>query len=160
MNASDHPHGGGRGKSKGNVHPVSPWGQPVSFQILYVSDTMVMLTMGVGQIRLQDEKEAQCQQVCCPRKTSEPGQETSEEVDASPRRMHSVCGYCKLRHSSVQIDHTNGTSLSNPPRAPKHQQWLLAENLTKIQEHSAPTSHAPPPLRSHNRDFKSNPTAT
>lgn len=24
----DHPHGGGRGKSKGNRHPVSPWGQP------------------------------------------------------------------------------------------------------------------------------------
>lgn len=32
MNASDHPHGGGRGKSKGNVHPVSIWGTPVSFQ--------------------------------------------------------------------------------------------------------------------------------
>ncbi|KAI9816420.1 MAG: hypothetical protein M1832_005087 [Thelocarpon impressellum] len=28
MNAADHPHGGGRGKSKGNVHPVSPWGLP------------------------------------------------------------------------------------------------------------------------------------
>ncbi|KAI9674755.1 MAG: hypothetical protein M1817_001659 [Caeruleum heppii] len=28
MNAADHPHGGGRGKSKGNVHPVSPWGMP------------------------------------------------------------------------------------------------------------------------------------
>lgn len=28
--AADHPHGGGRGKSKGNVHPVSPWGLPVS----------------------------------------------------------------------------------------------------------------------------------
>ena len=31
MNASDHPHGGGRGKSKGNVHPKSPWGMPVSY---------------------------------------------------------------------------------------------------------------------------------
>jgi ribosomal protein L2 len=30
MNAVDHPHGGGRGKSKGNVHPMSPWGKPVS----------------------------------------------------------------------------------------------------------------------------------
>lgn len=29
MNACDHPHGGGRGKSKGNRHPVSPWGVPV-----------------------------------------------------------------------------------------------------------------------------------
>ncbi|CAG8950540.1 hypothetical protein HYFRA_00002747 [Hymenoscyphus fraxineus] len=28
MNACDHPHGGGRGKSKGNVDPVSPWGLP------------------------------------------------------------------------------------------------------------------------------------
>ncbi|KAK5134968.1 hypothetical protein LTR08_005920 [Meristemomyces frigidus] len=28
MNACDHPHGGGRGKSKGNVHPVSIWGTP------------------------------------------------------------------------------------------------------------------------------------
>ncbi|KAL8929879.1 MAG: hypothetical protein Q9208_001023 [Pyrenodesmia sp. 3 TL-2023] len=27
MNASDHPHGGGRGKSKGNVQPVSIWGK-------------------------------------------------------------------------------------------------------------------------------------
>ncbi|KAF6220901.1 hypothetical protein HO133_002581 [Letharia lupina] len=27
MNAADHPHGGGRGKSKGNVHPVSIWNQ-------------------------------------------------------------------------------------------------------------------------------------
>ena len=28
MNAMDHPHGGGRGKSKGNVHPKTPWGKP------------------------------------------------------------------------------------------------------------------------------------
>ncbi|KAF2234629.1 ribosomal protein L2 [Viridothelium virens] len=28
MNAADHPHGGGRGKSKGNRPPVSPWGTP------------------------------------------------------------------------------------------------------------------------------------
>lgn len=27
MNAADHPHGGGRGKSKGGVIPVSPWGK-------------------------------------------------------------------------------------------------------------------------------------
>ena len=30
MNAVDHPHGGGRGKSKGGRIPVSPWGIPVS----------------------------------------------------------------------------------------------------------------------------------
>ncbi|KAI9700203.1 MAG: hypothetical protein M1820_006871 [Bogoriella megaspora] len=28
MNTVDHPHGGGRGKSKGNRQPVSPWGTP------------------------------------------------------------------------------------------------------------------------------------
>jgi len=28
MNTVDHPHGGGRGKSKGNKNPVSPWNQP------------------------------------------------------------------------------------------------------------------------------------
>lgn len=28
MNAVDHPHGGGRGKSKGGNQPQSPWGQP------------------------------------------------------------------------------------------------------------------------------------
>ncbi|KAL2157445.1 hypothetical protein VTH06DRAFT_6137 [Thermothelomyces fergusii] len=28
MNAFEHPHGGGRGKSKSNRAPVSPWGQP------------------------------------------------------------------------------------------------------------------------------------
>lgn len=34
MNASDHPHGGGRGKSKGNRIPSSPWGQPVGLIII------------------------------------------------------------------------------------------------------------------------------
>lgn len=32
ITAADHPHGGGRGKSKGNVDPVSPWGMPVSLE--------------------------------------------------------------------------------------------------------------------------------
>lgn len=36
MNAADHAHGGGRGKSKGNVHPVSIWGTPVS-QVIVLS---------------------------------------------------------------------------------------------------------------------------
>ena len=33
MNAFEHAHGGGRGKSKGNVHPVSIWGTPVSVDL-------------------------------------------------------------------------------------------------------------------------------
>jgi ribosomal protein L2 len=36
MNAMDHPHGGGRGKSKGNVDPKSPWGIPVSCSLLSI----------------------------------------------------------------------------------------------------------------------------
>jgi len=39
MNASDHPHGGGRGKSKGNVHPVSIWGQLVSGCMMFDSNS-------------------------------------------------------------------------------------------------------------------------
>ncbi|CAB5182398.1 unnamed protein product [Rhizophagus irregularis] len=31
MNAVDHPHGGGRGKSKGNRYPVSLWGVLAGF---------------------------------------------------------------------------------------------------------------------------------
>ena len=35
MNANEHPHGGGRGKSKGNRHPVSIWGRtPVGLRLL------------------------------------------------------------------------------------------------------------------------------
>ena len=41
MNASDHPHGGGRGKSKGNVQPVSPWGQLVSLAHLFHAFTYI-----------------------------------------------------------------------------------------------------------------------
>jgi ribosomal protein L2 len=41
MNAMDHPHGGGRGKSKGNVDPKSPWGIPVSSSFLLI-DLLIM----------------------------------------------------------------------------------------------------------------------
>ncbi len=41
MNAADHPHGGGRGKSKGNVQPVSIWGQLVSSQELFNTSAYV-----------------------------------------------------------------------------------------------------------------------
>jgi len=48
MNAMDHPHGGGRGKSKGNIDPKSPWGIPVcisfpfcSFPGLHVTDYLL-----------------------------------------------------------------------------------------------------------------------
>ena len=39
MNTNDHPHGGGRDKSKGNKVPVSPWGVPVCQITMYVSSS-------------------------------------------------------------------------------------------------------------------------
>lgn len=56
MNAADHPHGGGRGKSKGNVDPVSIWGRtPVS--LIYPHAVLLenfWLTQLSGQRWLQD----------------------------------------------------------------------------------------------------------
>lgn len=49
MNAADHAHGGGRGKSKGNVHPVSIWGTPVSlhfFSQLCISRPLIIFPTG------------------------------------------------------------------------------------------------------------------
>ncbi len=37
----DHPHGGGRGKSKGNRHPTSPWGTPVRYTHLVEDDPII-----------------------------------------------------------------------------------------------------------------------
>ena len=37
MNANEHPHGGGRGKSKGNVHPISIWGRTLVCHILIIA---------------------------------------------------------------------------------------------------------------------------
>lgn len=45
MNACDHPHGGGRGKSKGNVHPKSPWGMPVCIRITLNSKSLSGLSI-------------------------------------------------------------------------------------------------------------------
>jgi ribosomal protein L2 len=45
MNAADHAHGGGRGKSKGNVNPVSIWGTPVCISLHVIMLTPVSLIM-------------------------------------------------------------------------------------------------------------------
>ena len=47
MNANEHPHGGGRGKSKGNVQTVSIWGQLVSRAAIFLeTDLTIMQTKG------------------------------------------------------------------------------------------------------------------
>jgi hypothetical protein len=45
MNAADHAHGGGRGKSKGNVNPVSIWGTPVCITLHFIRSKPVSLIM-------------------------------------------------------------------------------------------------------------------
>lgn len=79
MNAVDHPHGGGRGKSKGNVHPVSIWGTPVSLNYSYAVG-VASLILHAGERRLQDQEKAQSQQVCCYRAGAQPRQTTCEEL--------------------------------------------------------------------------------
>ena len=56
MNTVDHPHGGGRGKSKGNKTPMSPWGVPVSHEHAMCTN---ITDKYADQIRLQDTTEAQ-----------------------------------------------------------------------------------------------------
>lgn len=80
MNAVDHPHGGGRGKSKGNVHPVSIWGTPVS-SVHPCLIARISLIIHVGQRRLQDKEKAQPQQVRRHREGAQPGQAKSKELD-------------------------------------------------------------------------------
>lgn len=72
-NAADHPHGGGRGKSKGNVHPKSPWGKPVCIFQYFDSHPGHWLTRAIGEKRLQDPSQMESQQSCGSSKTSQPG---------------------------------------------------------------------------------------
>jgi len=77
QDSGDHPHGGGRGKSKGNRHPVSPWGQLVSF---FESHHDRFRANGAcpGQRRIQDAEEKKSEQMGRSRSTKEPRQETLE----------------------------------------------------------------------------------
>ncbi len=78
MNASDHPHGGGRGKSKGNRIPMSPWGIPVS-HIPLLPKLLRFTDSCIGEIRLQDETEEQDQCYGCYATAQEP-RETAERL--------------------------------------------------------------------------------
>lgn len=72
MNAADHPHGGGRGKSKGNVDPKSPWGLPVC-SLTASFHVYPLLTQSTGEIWLQDPSEVEGQQGCGCSSPSQPG---------------------------------------------------------------------------------------
>jgi ribosomal protein L2 len=81
MNAADHPHGGGRGKSKGNVHPKSPWGMPVCIQFFVIRGISFAYekSISVGQVWLQDSPEVEDQQGCGCTTSTQPGQ-TSQRL--------------------------------------------------------------------------------
>lgn len=77
MNAMDHPHGGGRGKSKGNVDPKSPWGIPVCIPSLATAwffrfDTNFLFSP-TDQIWIQDSSEVEDQQGSGAPQTAQPG---------------------------------------------------------------------------------------
>lgn len=66
MNANDHPHGGGRGKSKGNKIPQSPWGTPVRVDAEYycvVRPQSANVIPCSGEIRIQDPAPTKGQQI-------------------------------------------------------------------------------------------------
>ena len=82
MNAAEHPHGGGRGKSKGNVDPKSPWGMPVCilaslFLPLLPGLIHANVFVFTGEIRLQDSSQVEDQQGCGSSQRAQPRQASS-----------------------------------------------------------------------------------
>jgi hypothetical protein len=108
MNAADHAHGGGRGKSKGNVHPVSIWGTPVSFDVFFLSRKFMLLTnFQTGQRWFQDPPKAQPQQARCPGESAQPGQAQEHQLSSSKANSAFCCtspALCTLRmHQTMYI---------------------------------------------------------
>jgi ribosomal protein L2 len=103
MNAADHAHGGGRGKSKGNVHPVSIWGTPVSID--YFSSTSIcrpLTKSRTGQRWLQDSPKAQPQQTRRPGESAQPRQ--AQEHQLSSVRCCALLSLCTLcMHQTMYI---------------------------------------------------------
>jgi hypothetical protein len=92
MNAADHAHGGGRGKSKGNVHPVSIWGTPVSLNVSLLSWISRLLTIPLtGQRWLQDPPKAQPQQARRPGESAQPGQAQEHQLSSPTASLASSC---------------------------------------------------------------------
>jgi hypothetical protein len=84
MNAADHAHGGGRGKSKGNVNPVSIWGTPVSFESpCFLCLCRLLTNLQTGQRWLQDPPKAQPQQARCPGESAQPRQAQEHQLKIS-----------------------------------------------------------------------------
>lgn len=68
MNANEHPHGGGRGKSKGNVVSQSIWGTLVCS--ISLDGDPYKLKKPTGKRRVQDKKSEEDQPLCRPGSTA------------------------------------------------------------------------------------------
>lgn len=131
MNASDHPHGGGRGKSKGNVQPVSIWGQLVSksalrrclfercfFFFLVFSFLLPPLQPNndpcftnfffshTDERRLQDSEEEQRQPRGDPGETEEYRPEVEAEEEGEAVQVEELRRMCTLLPASCQRGET------------------------------------------------------
>ena len=134
MNAADHAHGGGRGKSKGNVNPVSIWGTPVSFDIPSSRTSCRLLTkIHTGQRWLQDSPKAQPQQACCPGESAQPRQ--AQEHQLSPlwccRAPLALCTLCMRQTMHITEIYLDVQLYSFPLLAACHCQ--LREFLCKLE---------------------------
>lgn len=96
MNAADHPHGGGRGKSKGNRIPVSPWGIPVSLHASRLS--MFCLTNHLVRPNRGSRPDRRTRSI---RLSSLSVRETREGGEEVMRRIESVSILFLLPHTAT-----------------------------------------------------------
>jgi ribosomal protein L2 len=102
MNAADHAHGGGRGKSKGNVNPVSIWGTPVSFELpSFLPHCRQLTEFQIGQRWLQNSPKAQPQQARCPGESAQPRQ--AQEHQLKLRMLLCFIGTLYIMHASDDV---------------------------------------------------------
>jgi ribosomal protein L2 len=76
MNAVDHPHGGGRGKGKGDKPPVSPWGKPVCSSVVFSTDYADFF---IGEIWIPDTTQVEGQSYGSNTKASKPRQASNRQ---------------------------------------------------------------------------------
>lgn len=99
MNSVDHAHGGGRGKSKGNVDPVSIWGTPVCCSDLIFTDwsqTLIFLNRP-NQVTRQGRRETRTNTL------SRSGFATRASVSATTRARTQPTSRHLYRHCTLRF---------------------------------------------------------
>lgn len=95
MNASDHPHGGGRGKSKGNRIPVSPWGIPVSRGVVHCSAAIFLTCARPNRASKQDRRTRSILLLShSALETKEDGGEAVHRIDVPVPRFNAMSTTC------------------------------------------------------------------